>query len=89
MPLYIYVCRLGHETEQRRGLEESSIPCPRCNATAPRQAVYVEQYTRTDSGGMQGRMGKAGALSEGAERLARNSMTIAKETGQKSGPVLR
>lgn len=89
MPLYIYVCRLGHETEQRRGLEESSIPCPRCGDTAPRQAVYVEQYTRTDSGGMQGRMGKAGTISEGMERYARNSMTIEKETGNQSGLKLR
>ena len=89
MPTYIYVCRLGHETQQRRGLEESSISCPFCGDTAPRQAVYAEQYTRTDSGGMQGRMGKAGTIPESVERHARNSATIEKETGNKSGLKLR
>ena len=89
MPLYDYRCPNRHTTEARGGLEESSTPCASCGEPAQRQAVYVDQYTRTDSGGMQGRMGKAGTLAEGAERLARNSMTIEKETGQKSGPVLR
>jgi hypothetical protein len=38
---------------------------------------------------MQGRMGKAGTIPESVERYARNSATIEKETGNKSGLKLR
>jgi len=38
---------------------------------------------------MQGRMGRAGTISEGAERFGRNSNTIKKETGHESGLGLR
>jgi putative FmdB family regulatory protein len=89
MPLYDYHCPKCRWFEARRGVEDYFTPCPQCGTSAKREAVYAEQYTRTESGGMQGRMGKAGDLSEGAERIARNSMAIEKETGRKSGPVLR
>jgi len=85
MPLYEYSCSLGHTTEARRGYEDVKIECPLCGD----MAVYADQYTRTDSGGMQGRMGRAGTLSEGAERFGRNSNTIKKETGHESGLGLR
>ena len=89
MPLYDYVCALGHTTEARRGIDVTVIRCSLCGGTAHRQAIYTDQYTRTDSGGMQGKMGKAGTLSEQAERYARNSDTIRKETGRRSGLGLR
>ncbi len=89
MALYDYACSLGHTTEARRGMDVTVISCPFCGDIAPRQAVYAEQYTRTDSGGMQGRMGKAGTIPESVERYARNSATIEKETGNKSGLKLR
>ena len=89
MPLYDYKCPACGYFEARRGLEDALIPCPQCGETAKREAVYAEQYTRTDSAGMQGRMGKAGDLSESAERFARNSDTIRKETGHRSGMGLR
>ena len=40
MPLYIYRCAGGHETELLRGREIVSIPCPQCSATAERVSVY-------------------------------------------------
>ena len=89
MPTYIYHCQCGESIEARRGLEDYFIPCDLCGGTAHRQSVYTDQYTRTDSGGMQGKMGKAGTLSEQAERYARNSDTIRKETGRRSGLGLR
>jgi putative FmdB family regulatory protein len=89
MPTYDYRCKCGEITEARRGVEVSSLPCPLCGGTAHRVPVYEEQYTRTDSGGMQGRMGKAGTIPESVERYARNSATIEKETGNKSGLKLR
>ncbi len=89
MPRYDYQCSNGHTTEARRGMNVTSISCPLCGGTAHRVPVYEEQYTRTDSGGMQGRMGKAGTIPESVERYARNSATIEKETGNKSGLKLR
>lgn len=90
MPLYNYWCSSCDElTEERRGYEDYLISCSLCGGTAHRQAVYESQYTRTDSGGMQGRMGKAGTIPESVERYARNSATIEKETGDKSGLKLR
>ena len=89
MPTYDYRCKCGEVTEARRGLEDYFIPCASCGETAHRVPVYQEQYTRTDSGGMQGRMGKAGTIPESVERYARNSATIEKETGNKSGLKLR
>ncbi len=89
MPIYDYRCECGEVTEARRGLEDYFIPCPLCGDTAKRVPIYEEQYTRTDSGGMQGRMGKAGTIPESVERYARNSATIEKETGNKSGLKLR
>ena len=89
MPIYDYRCSLGHTTEARRGVEVSSLPCPLCGGSAHRVPVYESQYTRTESGGMQGKMGRVDNLSEGAERVARNSEAIEKTTGKKSGPRLR
>jgi hypothetical protein len=90
VPRYNYWCSSCDElTEERRGYEDYLIPCSLCGGTAHRQAVYESQYTRTESGGMQGRMGRVDNLSEGQERVARNSEMIEKETGQKSGPRLR
>ena len=89
MPRYDYKCPQCGYFEARRGVEDSFTPCPQCGEPAKREAIYTEQYTRTDSAGMQGRMGKAGDLSEQAERYARNSDTIRKETGRRSGMGLR
>ena len=89
MPLYDFLCECGEITEKRQGYDVAVIPCPLCGGSAKRQAVYLEQYTRTESGGMQGKMGSSHKLAEGAERVARNSVAIEKETGQKSGPRLR
>ena len=89
MPVYDYSCGDGHTVERREGYETVSINCPYCGQPSYRRAVYREQYTRTESGGMQGKMGRAGTLSEGAERFGRNSNTIKKETGVKSGLGLR
>ena len=49
MPLYEYACNRGHVTEQRQGLEISSIPC-RCGSTARRVPVYREQYMQAETG---------------------------------------
>ena len=89
MPIYLYSCRYGHTNQQRRGLDDNSISCPDCGEMAFRHEVYTDQYTRTESGGMQGRMGKSGTISEDAERFGRNSLTIKKETGADSGLGLR
>lgn len=89
MPLYDFTCGCGHTVESRQGYEDSTIACPVCGGMAYREACYLEQYTRTDSGGMQGRMGKAGTIPESIERYARNSATIERETGNKSGLKLR
>ena len=51
MPVYDYVCGLGHKHEERRGYEESSIPCVSCSEPAQRQAVYAYQSTITETGG--------------------------------------
>ena len=90
IPIYDYSCACGEVTEKLwQRVEDSSILCPACGHSARRVEVYESQYTRTDSGGMQGRMGKAGTIPEGVERYARNSATIEKETGNKSGLKLR
>lgn len=89
MPLYDYTCRLGHTEEARGGYEESSRPCGLCGEAAFRHAAYEEQYTRTETGGRGGRLGSSKKLTEGEERYARNSDTIKKETGFKSGVGLR
>jgi putative FmdB family regulatory protein len=91
MPTYDYYCPKCKEwfEKMNRSFDEASYPCPLCGTNAKRAEVYEEQYTRTESGGMQGRMGKAGTLSEGAERMARHSDTILKETGRRSGMGLR
>jgi len=91
MPFYDYSCRLGHTTESRESYETAKIKCPDCGDTAYRLAVYQSQYTRTESGGMSGGMGRprSEVVSSAAERVARNSRTIKKETGIESGPVLR
>jgi len=88
MPLYEYVCRLGHMTERRAGYDDSSILCF-CADLAFRVPAYPDQYVFTESGGRGGRLSRAGKLSEGQERYARNSDTILKETGFKSGAGLR
>lgn len=44
MPLYDYCCKQGHVTESRQGVGIASIPCPKCQLTAQRMAVYAEQY---------------------------------------------
>ena len=51
MPVYDYVCGLGHIHEERRGYEESSTPCASCGGPAQRQAVYQYQSTITETGG--------------------------------------
>lgn len=53
MPTYDYTCGLGHTTEERRGLDESSIPCPFCGDTAHREAVNQYVATITETGGKQ------------------------------------
>ena len=94
MPTYDYHCPKCPRSEawfeeRHRSFGDVTWPCPICGTTAKRAELYDSQYTRTESGGMQGRMGKAGDLSEQAERMARNSDTIRKETGHKSGMGLR
>ena len=91
MPIYNYYCQKCSDwfDEMHRSVEDATWPCPVCGTNAKRAELYAEQYTRTDSAGMQGRMGKAGDLSEQAERFARNSDTIRKETGHHSGMGLR
>jgi len=89
MPLYDWSCRNGHTVEGRGGYEESSRPCGYCGETAYRHACYEEQYTRTETGGRGGRLGSSKKLTEGEERYARNTDTILKETGVKSGVGLR
>ncbi len=51
MPVYDYVCGLGHTHEERRGYEESSAPCASCGKPAQRVAVYAYQSTITETGG--------------------------------------
>ena len=89
MPLYDWNCPNGHTTEARGGYEESSRPCEVCGVAAYRASCYVDQYTRTETGGRGGRLGSSKKLSEGEERYARNTDTIKKETGFKSGVGLR
>ncbi len=40
MPVYQYVCGLGHTHEERRGYEVSSVPCASCGKPAQRESVY-------------------------------------------------
>ena len=40
MPLYDYLCECGVVTEARRGIGVKAIPCPACEQSAKRQAVY-------------------------------------------------
>ena len=77
-------------TATRQGYDVSAIPCPACGESAHRLPVYQEQYVFTESGGRSGKMGRAGSqvVSAAAESVARNSATIEKETGVKSGPRL-
>ena len=89
MPLYDFSCLNGHTVEARGGYEESSRPCEFCGETAYRHAAYLDQYTRTETGGRGGRLGSSKKLTEGEERYARNTDTIKKETGFKSGVGLR
>ena len=94
MPTYDFCCskcKGSNKWFDKRdcSFDLDSWPCPVCGTNAKRAELYEEQYTRTDSAGMQGRMGKAGTLSEQAERFARNSDTIRKETGNRSGMGLR
>ena len=89
MPLYSYTCSLGHTTDLRAGLDQMKIACPYCPERAYRHACYPDQYVFTESGGRGGRLGRAGKLTESQERYARNSNTIEKETGIKSGIGLR
>ncbi len=49
MPIYWYSCASGHTSEELRGYEETSIPCP-CGRTAHREAVYPV-YAITETGG--------------------------------------
>ncbi len=44
MPLYDFACKRGHITEERRGYNDSVIPCPSCGKRAQRVPVYVEQF---------------------------------------------
>lgn len=89
MPLYEYVCPHGHMTEARGRLEESSRVCSLCPETAHRVPAYEDQYVFTESGGRGGKLGRSQKLTEGQERYARNSNTILKETGVKSGVGLK
>jgi putative FmdB family regulatory protein len=91
MPTYDFKCLKCNDWFEERhcSFEDVFRPCPVCGTNSKRAELYDSQYTRTESGGMQGRMGKAGTLSEDAERFARNSDTIRKETGHLSGMGLR
>lgn len=88
MPLYDFVCRLGHATEERQGVNVSAIPCPLCGESSFRQAVYYEQYTITETGGVKSpsdrsRRNHAG---EKLNRLFHTQRETQRETGDTKGP---
>lgn len=55
MPVYDYRCDDKHVTEQRQGIEVSSIPCPVCGQSAQRVQVYQQQYMQAETGPVGGK----------------------------------
>jgi len=48
MPTYLYDCGCGYNFEQRAGIEDRLLSCPRCEGAARRRPFYREQTIRTE-----------------------------------------
>ena len=57
MPVYDYRCDRGHMTEERRGLDDVTITCPRprCQSEARRAPIYHSQYMQAETGPVGGK----------------------------------
>jgi putative FmdB family regulatory protein len=48
MPTYLYDCACGNSFEQRAGIVDSILPCPRCEGAAHRRPFYRSQILRVE-----------------------------------------
>lgn len=88
MPTYDYSCRNGHTVEERRGYDDTTIPCPLCPETAYRHPCYAEQFTITETGSVSGVRDRV-RRDHGGEKLNtfyKNSVETTRESGRLTGP---
>lgn len=82
MPLYIYRCRRGHETEMRAGYDDSCLPCPRCNRLAERVPVYRDQYISGETVARNGISREAGRKANIKDKHDRTRVSVFREASE-------